>query len=225
MKTVSYVTAFLVAGLVKPCLAQNCQSSYFATPNSMIETTEYAADKTLKSTKVYTVKSVVNKNSQGITSKYQSIKTEANGKVSEDKVMTYQCNQGDVTFELGAEDAKTKKEAIVTYPAAMKAGMALKPDVSFEQSGKTPDGKSARITIKISDRKVVGNESITVPAGTWNCTKITYSFLMKLKVGIISLPINAQVTEWYHPQVGVVRNETWIKQKLEAYSEITALKK
>lgn len=223
MKMLSKGMVILLIGLAKPGFAQDCQATYYANKGATSETTEYDANKSVKNKKVVTVSSV-QKTKDGITTQFRSVKTEQNGTVSEDKLITYQCNQGDVTFKLGGDDAATKKEAILTYPAAMKTGMALKPDVTFEQSGKTPDGKNARVTIKISDRKVVGSESITVPAGSWNCTKITYSFLMKIKVGLISLPINAQVTEWYNPQVGLVRNETWIKQKMESYSELTALK-
>lgn len=222
MKIVPKVMVILLVGLANPGFAQDCQATYYTTKGATIETTEYDANKTVKNKKVVTVSSV-QKTNEGITAQYRSVKTEQNGTVSEDQVMTYRCNQGDVSVGLGVDDAKTKQEAIVTYPAIMKAGMALKPDVTFEQTGKTPDGKNARLTVKITDHKVVGSESITVPAGTWTCTKITYSLSMKIKVGIIGLPIDAQLTEWYHPQVGVVRNETWVKQKMEAYSELTAL--
>ena len=97
--------------------------------------------------------------------------------------------------------------------------------MQYEVSQTGADGKKAKLTVKITDRKVGQKESISVKAGTWECTKLTYNFSMKIKVGLLSLPIDAKVTEWYSPEVGVVRSETWIKGKMESYSEITSIDK
>jgi hypothetical protein len=41
----------------------------------------------------------------------------------------------------------------------------------------------------------------------------------------MGFPINLKVTEWFNPEVGVVKSETWMKKKLESFTEITAISK
>jgi len=209
--------------LASPILAQDCQASYLASKGVTIEITEYDANDAQKSKKVYSVTDVQS-SGQDVTSKVRSV-TEQGGIVTEDKVFSYRCNQAGVEWGLGTEDPKTKKEIFVAYPANMSAGMELKPDINYELSQKTPDGKDAKLIAKINKRKVAGTEKVQVKAGTWECTKITYDFLLKIKVGILTLPINAKVIEWYNPQVGIVRSETWVKGKKENHTEISMVQK
>ena len=200
--------------------AQNCESSIYAKTGTKIETTEYDKAGAKKSVTVLTVKDV--QTSNGIKAGVRSVKTEANGTVSEDKTIHYNCDQQGVLIGLGADDTDTKKEAVLDYPSNMTAGMMLKNNVAFEFR-KEEDGKTIKVSVKIYDRKVVGKERISVKAGSWDCTKITYKFRFALKMGMLNLPINADCTEWFNPEVGTVRNETWVKGAKEGYSEITAL--
>lgn len=220
----SWIIAFAVTlFFAKPTKAQNCQASYLASKGATIEITEYDANKALKSKKTYSVTDV-QLLGQDVASKIRSV-TEQGGAVTEDKVISFRCNQNGVEWGVGTEDPKTKKEIFLAYPTNMAPEMALKPDINYELSQTTPDGKQAKLIAKINKRKVIGSESVQVKAGTWECTKISYDFLLKIKVGLLTLPINAKVIEWYNPQVGVVRSETWVKDKKESYSEITMAKK
>jgi hypothetical protein len=65
---------------------------------------------------------------------------------------------------------------------------------------------------------VQGKESITTPAGTWDCFKITYHSKVVIKIGI-GIPANADVTEWYAPGFGVVKTES-----NSGVTEITSVK-
>ncbi|MBE2206244.1 MAG: hypothetical protein IAE84_01600, partial [Saprospiraceae bacterium] len=72
----------------------------------------------------------------------------------------------------------------------------------------------------ITDRKVVAKETITVPAGTFDCYKITYTFTTKT---ILSKAFS--VTSWHNEKAGVVRSETYDKKGvLESRSELSKLK-
>jgi hypothetical protein len=70
----------------------------------------------------------------------------------------------------------------------------------------------------MTKRKVEGRESVTTPAGTWNCFKITYHSKMIFKMGI-GIPMNMDVTEWWAPGFGVVKTESD-----SGKTEITAIK-
>jgi hypothetical protein len=59
----------------------------------------------------------------------------------------------------------------------------------------------------MTKRKVTGKESLTTPAGTWDCFTITYHSKMIFKMGI-GIPMNSDVTEWYAPGFGVVKTES-----------------
>lgn len=60
----------------------------------------------------------------------------------------------------------------------------------------------------INDRKVEGQESVTTPAGTWDCFKISYKCKMGVKTGPINIPINFEGTEWYAPGFGIVKTQS-----------------
>jgi hypothetical protein len=60
----------------------------------------------------------------------------------------------------------------------------------------------------IYDRHVIGQESLTTAAGTWNCLKITYKSKVNYKSGPFPATINIDVTEWYAPGVGIIKTQT-----------------
>ncbi|MDY0986670.1 hypothetical protein SOM12_04530 [Flavobacterium sp. CFBP9031] len=203
-------------------MAQVCEKSYYSKKGSSIQTTEYGAGKEIKSVTTLTVTGASLKNGE-VTSDLHSVKTQ-DGKVTEDKTLHYSCNVNQVLWGVGAVDTKTKKEAAFNYPNNMIKGQDLKTNMVFEYQQTSPEGKNVKLSVKVNNRKVTGNESISTKAGTWKCIKITYDFELKIKVGFIGIPVKAKVTEWYNPEIGVVRSEIWAKDKLESYSEITSLK-
>ena len=90
------------------------------------------------------------------------------------------------------------------YPANMKEGDQLK-DANFTmtaQNGPVP----YNMDMKISERKVLGKESVTTPAGTWECFKISSKSKINMKMGI-NIPMNFETTEWYAPGFGIVKSE------------------
>lgn len=74
--------------------------------------------------------------------------------------------------------------------------------------------------INITDRKVIGKETITTPAGTFECVVITSK--TEMKMGIKRSTTSKQ---WLSEGVGMVKNEDYNKKgKLISYSELTNLK-
>ncbi len=77
-------------------------------------------------------------------------------------------------------------------------------------------------TATITNRKVEGNESITTPAGTFDCVKISY----QTEVKTMMIKIKTKSIDWYAQDVGLVRSEYYNKKgKLTGYSELTKLTK
>ena len=70
-----------------------------------------------------------------------------------------------------------------------------------------------KLTIDITNRKVAALEEVTVPAGKFNCVKITYDAESK-----ILFTVRSKMVEWYAKDVGLVKSETYSsKDKLMGY--------
>ena len=100
------------------------------------------------------------------------------------------------------------------YPSVLTAGQVL-PDANITISAATSGVNLMNMVISISNRKVVGTESVTVPAGTFECYKITYDIETKLMFKIAST-----VTEYVNMGVGNVKTETFDKKGKLAASTV-----
>jgi hypothetical protein len=77
----------------------------------------------------------------------------------------------------------------------------------------TPGMSMLNMVIKIYDRKVVAQEDVTTPAGTFKCYKMTSTIETKTMFSMV-----AKSTEWIALKVGIVRSETYDKNgKLMGY--------
>lgn len=74
--------------------------------------------------------------------------------------------------------------------------------------------------VKVYNRKVEGMESVTTPAGTFECAKITYDIDSK-----VGFSISAKGVEWVTKNVGVVRSESYnSKGKMQGYTVLASIK-
>jgi len=64
------------------------------------------------------------------------------------------------------------------------------------------------MTMTVFNRKVLGKESITTEAGTFNCQKVSYDF--ESKFGI--LKVKGSATEWYHDDRLIIKSESYNKK-------------
>ena len=93
------------------------------------------------------------------------------------------------------------------------------------QVGKSLPGGSLRIsasimnmTVNIANRKVEAEETITVPAGTYDCIKISYTAEVKMAISVAT-----KIVEWYSKDVGIVQSETYNRSgKLMGTSKLTS---
>jgi hypothetical protein len=117
-----------------------------------------------------------------------------------------------------SEMGEAKIEATnMEFPASPTPGQKLK-DASITMTTQGPIPFNMRI--EVTDRKVEAVEKITTPAGTFDCVKITCACSSKMLIRT-----ETKMTDWYAPNVGVVRSETYHQGKLLSFSELTSLKK
>lgn len=74
-----------------------------------------------------------------------------------------------------------------------------------------------KMTIEITDRKVETRENLTTPAGEFDCIVLSQKISTKMIVRI-----KASSKEWYSPNIGLVRSESYNKKgRLMGYTLLT----
>ncbi len=107
----------------------------------------------------------------------------------------------------------------IELPNDLSVGKDLK-DANMVMTMKM-GGINMNMTMNLVDRKVEGKESISTPAGTFDCYVITYT--TEIKMGLKSMFKNK---EWIAEGVGMVKSENYNKNgKLMGYSELTQISK
>jgi hypothetical protein len=113
---------------------------------------------------------------------------------------------------------------ILEYPVGMKAGDTLRGGslmMSMSNNGApngppngppappNPFSQGATLNMSIFERKVLGQDTVTTTAGSWNCIKIAYKCKVNMKSGPFPVPTqNIDGTEWYAPGIGIIKTES-----------------
>jgi hypothetical protein len=104
------------------------------------------------------------------------------------------------------------------FPTNPEAGQQL-PDADMTLKFMSGGATIMTLTANITDRKVEGFETVTTPAGTFNCVKFSETMNMKML-----FKFTAKSITWMAEDVGVVKSESYNeKGKLEGYSLMTKL--
>jgi len=195
---------------------QDCKNYFFLQNNKTIEMTIYNKKGDANGKQVFTVSNVTNSGS-GTTATVNSELFDRKGKSMAKGHSEIACNSGtmmiDMTMQLPQQQqeqfakADVKADKIfIEYPANMKVGDQLKDatlNMTIDNNGLKQD-----VTMVTSDRKVAGKESITTPAGTWDCYKLTFKSKVTIKTIGIPIALNIEGTEWFAPGFGIVKTES-----------------
>jgi hypothetical protein len=119
------------------------------------------------------------------------IKIDMSGFVPAESVTAFQNMEVEVTMDQ------------LEYPANLSAGQEL-DDASIEISTSN-NPIPMKLTFDISNRKVEGNETVTTPAGTYDCLKISYNTHSKMMIA----NMNFTNVEYLSKVAGAVRTETY----------------
>ncbi|XMO87377.1 hypothetical protein AAFN75_03660 [Algibacter sp. AS12] len=107
----------------------------------------------------------------------------------------------------------------IELPNDLQIGQSLK-DANMNMAINM-GGINMNMSVNILNRKVDQKESITTPAGTFNCFALSYDNEMKM-----GMKMTFKIKEWIAEGVGVVKSESYNKNgKLMGYSELTSFKK
>lgn len=108
----------------------------------------------------------------------------------------------------------------MVYPAKLSVGQNL-PDASFSISKAELGAIMKTYDAKVTNRKVVNIESVSVPAGTFECFKITYDLQVK---GLFKKKY--EIVEYVSEGIGKIKTENFNKKgMLKSSSQLVELKK
>lgn len=234
IKKMKYLFAFIILVASTALSAQECKEYYYL-KNGEVEMTLYDKKQAENGMLKYVI-SGVTKAGKATVATFQSEMFSEKGKSMSKSSGSYKCEGGILYVDARVampgdqsaqfKDAEVKAvENYIEYPASLSAGQSLK-DASFTMDVTREGGVASTVVFEENDRKVVTKESITTPAGTWECWKITYNGYMKVSMAGIGIPFRFQATEWLAPAFGIVKTETLNKNgKLLGSMMITKVQK
>jgi hypothetical protein len=217
---------FLVSGI----FAQDCPLYYPDALNSQLEYKQYDKKGNPSGSSVQKVTDF-KKTPNGYEVRVDAESFDAKGKSMGTLQLAARCEGGiyyiDMKNLMGAQSMEAYKDmemqiegGNLEMPASMKAGDMLKNGdmkIAFASGGMT----IMNMTFNVSNRKVDAVESITTPAGTFECYKISYDVATKMMVNVRTKGI-----EWYSRGVGLVKSESYSTDgKLLGSNVLTAVKK
>lgn len=105
-------------------------------------------------------------------------------------------------------------------PLNAKAGTELQ-DGSVTAVVSNNGMKLVTISVNVFNRKIEAIETMDTPAGSFECIKSSYDALTE--IGFVKVNISA--VEWYCPDVGTIRSESYNKNgKLMSYTVLESIK-
>lgn len=93
-------------------------------------------------------------------------------------------------------------------PNALVVGSTL-PDARMKMTVMNNGITITEMIIEITARKVESKETITVPAGTYDCYKITYDTYVETKTMGIPIRVKGKAVEYFAKGIGSVKTETF----------------
>jgi hypothetical protein len=216
-------------------LAQDCKNYYFMSTNSTVEMTVYDKKGKESGKQTWNIADV-KKNGNSYEANINSSFTDDKGKVISNATGVYKCASGvlmaDIKMSMPQQQMEQYKDAeasmdpvYLEYPSNPSVGQTLK-DADFKMNTETKSGMKTTITFNETNRKIASKESVTTPAGTWEAFVITYDSQFKAQIGPIGVPFNLSVKEWFVPNFGIVKTETYSKGgKLIGSTQLSAIKK
>jgi hypothetical protein len=227
----SLLILFVAGLLALPLQAQDgCSIYYPLRKGTMLEYTSYNKKGKVEGSSISEVESVEN-TSAGITATIKAtIKDDKGGELS---ASSYQvrCEDGTIILDASSmldpamqQNLSTMEVSIdgteLVLPGQLQVGQEL-PDASVNIKAASSGVNILNMTTTITNRKVLARESVTTPAGTFDCYKVSQDTNVKMLISKSFTSI-----DFYAEGVGVVRSESYDKKgNLDSYMVLTRFEK
>ena len=225
-------SALLLATLAVPVVAQPC-TAYFPLdqPGSTFEVHSYNAKGKPQGYVSYNIVSLDNAGN-GTEAQVHATYYDDKAKLLWENDLRFACEAGVVQIDMRAllpaqqmaSYQNMEMEATgdnLTLPQAPTAGQKLPPaTITAKGRDRSSGVLMANADVRITNRQVEGQSSITTQMGTFNAWKITHDLESRSGSMGISIPFAISSVEYFVPGTGIVRSESYRKGKLMGYSEL-----
>jgi hypothetical protein len=111
----------------------------------------------------------------------------------------------------------------IVLPSSLAVGQTL-PDAELTMEVTSGGLTFANVHFTISERKVESRETIQVPAGEFDCYKLSYATHMETRTMGIPIRASGRVVEYHAPGIGAVRTETYdSRDRMQGYTVISEI--
>lgn len=236
---ISHLTKILIAcafitGIALKANAQNCNVYFPTVKGTVFEMQQFDNKDKLTGTSTYSVKQVTSDTAGNSSVIIHSLYKGKNEKDTSSANINYMC-KGDKVFIdmknfMPAGSAEQMKDmeiksdgAFIEIPQSLSVGMTM-ADAITTMSFYSQGTLFVTMKITISDRKVASTESVTTPAGTFQCYKVTYNTTSESSMMGIKTTITGKGVEYYSIGTGMVKSETYDKNdKLSGYTVLSKI--
>jgi hypothetical protein len=227
MKTVFQSIAIILFATLNST-GQSCEGYFPDRKGTVMETTIYNDKGKKEGVSTVTILDIENSPAKTTYKIHGQMKDEKDKIISESDYEAY-CTNGafymSMKSMISADQMKAWKDMEVNmnadeieYPTDAIPGQKLS-DAHLTVNTSMSGVKMPEFKIDITERIVQGKESVTTPAGTFECIKITST--QKIK-NIVSFEMNT--TEWLSKGNGLIKSESFKLDKRKIYTELTSLK-
>lgn len=212
---------------------QSC-NPYFLIQEGIKSTYElYNAKNKLVSKNINEFKNVSGSGSQLNATLLSQVVDLKKGTVSGSSESDWTCSDGIVRFTMNAmtlegidmntSGIEVKVEGdLMDIPPSLQTGQTLQ-DVTYRVKLSLSGMNMMDRTFLIKNRKVEGKESITTPAGTFDCYKVSYVTESRGKAGNVSKPVQTSI--WYSSATGMIKTEHYKEGKVSSSQLLTKIEK
>ena len=227
----SLLIFFAAVLLTLPLQAQDgCSIYYPLRKGTLLEYTSYNKKGKVEGSSISEVESVEN-TSTGITATIKSTIKDDKDKALHSSSYQVRCEDGAIILDASSmldpamqQNLSSMEVTIdgteLVLPGKLQVGQEL-PDASVNIKAASSGVNLLNMTTSITNRKVLGRESVTTPAGTFDCYKVSQDTNVKM---LISKTFTS--VDFYAEGVGVVRSESYDKKgNLDSYMLLTRFEK
>ncbi len=235
MKKLFLFFTILSAASIFTAKAQDCMSLFPDKEGTILVNKTFDAKNNLISTMTYKVETVYD-NIDGEDMAINFMLTNRQGKVIDSGSIDARCDGTSFYMQMKNRNMSPEVTSILSTDTELVGDFLDYPDVfgnmepggtTFKMSGgeftiKDKNGdKKALTNVRVYGRKYTGNETITTKAGVFNAAKITFNFEV---TGSDKKTVTYTGNEWYAPNAGIVRSETYNGKALVNYTVLTEIK-
>lgn len=227
MKTILFfiTTSILLSGNL---LAQNCESYYLTKSGSSMTLKQFNAKGKYQGSSKSTILDT-KPLAAGMEMTVKAESADEKDKPLSSTTFNVKCENNEVFIDMrnfvpsdqmaAYKDMELKISGdLIELPSDLSAGQSLK-DGHMTMEMWSGEMKVMTMKFDITNRQVEAIEDKTTPAGTFSCARISYDIDMK-----VMFNVHLHVVDWVAKNVGTVRSESYNKEKLQGYSELSELK-